>query len=541
VREGRANFPPAKPPIVRGDRPILERVASRHIADRTAVENAYLNGDEETRRSLLEAAIMNGDAAQVDLLRLAIFGLNVDLSRTARSALAQVKTPDAAELVNDALQVPLEPTERDALIGTLKRLGEASVRARWLAGVHQGLAGTSTVVNAEAWSGLATARRAPAPAFARGALPSHVEEQARAAYERPKDPAPRLEFAESNLALALAAPRVYATNPRIARLVSRHLFQDALRLAKEAEALGAKGWRLNPVLALALYYSGDRAEAYPRAEAAMKDIPPGDTSWASMAVVTIFAEARWKAIKVAVKEQNDWPTEWLSDVHSAYTVLMRHPLGTDGQVVWHYELLDWLGSRWRAMRVLYEGLERFPDSARIHEKFRERLLKYVGADGLEAAYDKLLDENGDPARLEPFAGLASIAAADIYRSKREYDKAQAAYSRAIAHYELAINADPGNREASDHAIALALAARARVAYQLGDDERALKEILASFARRPESAGSRDGPGITPGETAQMLLNRLRERKKDELAKELAAALAKIDPELLRPDIGLSGE
>ncbi|MHC4931577.1 MAG: hypothetical protein ACYTGV_05230, partial [Planctomycetota bacterium] len=78
VREGRAKFPPAKPPIVRGDRPILERVASRHIADRTAVESAYLNGDEETRRSLLEAAIKNSDAAQVDLLRLAIFGLNVD-------------------------------------------------------------------------------------------------------------------------------------------------------------------------------------------------------------------------------------------------------------------------------------------------------------------------------------------------------------------------------------------------------------------------------------------------------------------------------
>jgi hypothetical protein len=42
-------------------------------------------------------------------------------------------------------------------------------------------------------------------------------------------------------------------------------------------------------------------------------------------------------------------------------------------------------------------------------------------------------------------------------------------------------------------------------------------------------------GIKPGETAQMLLVRLKEKKKDELASRLEAALAKIDPELLLPD------
>jgi hypothetical protein len=41
-------------------------------------------------------------------------------------------------------------------------------------------------------------------------------------------------------------------------------------------------------------------------------------------------------------------------------------------------------------------------------------------------------------------------------------------------------------------------------------------------------------GIKPGETAQMLLARLREQGRNELASRLAAALSRIDPELLRP-------
>ncbi|MHC4163229.1 MAG: hypothetical protein ACYSUM_13960, partial [Planctomycetota bacterium] len=87
---------------------------------------------------------------------------------------------------------------------------------------------------------------------------------------------------------------------------------------------------------------------------------------------------------------------------------------------------------------------------------------------------------------------------------------------------------------ADPAVALALAARARVAYELGDDERAVEEVIASFLRHPDSAGTRDGVGIKPGETAQMLLARLREQGRNELASRLAAALSRIDPELLRP-------
>ena len=75
-------------------------------------------------------------------------------------------------------------------------------------------------------------------------------------------------------------------------------------------------------------------------------------------------------------------------------------------------------------------------------------------------------------------------------------------------------------------------------YQLKDDALAFKEIMASFDRSESTAGDRDGMGITPGETAQMLLQRLTDNEKTGEAKQLAARLRKINPELLRPDRGL---
>jgi tetratricopeptide (TPR) repeat protein len=255
-----------------------------------------------------------------------------------------------------------------------------------------------------------------------------------------------------------------------------------------------------------------------------------------MAVVTVFAESRWKAIKKAVREKKDWPPSWLADLHSAYAVLRHHPLGTDDQVTWHYDLLMWLGARKKAVTVLMDGLERFRDSEKLHRLLRERLLRWRGPKGLEEAYTKMLETQKDPAHLEAFAGLASIEAGDQYRRVRHYEEALGAYQRAIGHYENAVKAFAGHQAGADVAIALALASRARVSYQLDDDAGALKDILASFERSPGTAATTDGVGITPVDTANMLLVRLDKRGEADAAATLRAALAKLDPELTKPDI-----
>ncbi|MDJ0974961.1 MAG: hypothetical protein QNJ98_10915 [Planctomycetota bacterium] len=538
IYEGRDKFPEGKPPIVRGDRPILERVASRHVEDRVAVENAYKKGDAELRKKLLEAAIKHKDAAQLDLLRLAIFGLDVDLSKVARAALAKTDTPIATMLINEALRVPMDAAERDALIAALKRLGDSSALARWLAGVHKGLAGGSGSVDATGWMDADPTQPSPTAVPQDVELGAEVERRAREAYEQPESPESRLEFAEATLALAQEAKRLYPNNQRRARMTSEHLYRDAKQAALEAEHLGATGWRVNSVIALSAYYTGDIETAYGHAAKAVAEIPAGDSGWSSMAVVTIFAESRFKAIKKAVKAKEDWPSEWLGDLHAAYSILMRHPLGTDGQVVWHYEFLVWLGAEHRAARVLQEGIGRFQNSLELHKRLRDRLLKKRGARGLEGGYGRMLEKTPDSATLTTFAGYASIVAAQHHRRMRRYEQSLEAYGRAIALYEKAIEQDEAFKEVSDHAIALAHAARARVAYLKNDDDTATDEIVTALTRSPDATGTRDEMGFTPGETAQMLLARLNEDKREAQAKRVAEALSKVPQELLRPDIGL---
>jgi len=525
--------------IVRGDRPILERVGSRAIEDRKAVEKAYREGDKNTRQSILDAAMKHADAEQIDLMRLAIFGLDVNASRTARKALAEVKTPDAADLLSDAMRVPMDAEERATLIAALKRLGADSPRARWLAGVHEGLEGGSTTVDVKRWlepqiKGQPGAKRGEYTA----GFASDVESRARASQERPEDPQVHLDLAESALALAMKAPNVYGDNPRLARLVSRQMFDDARAAAADASKLGAKGWRIDAVSALIDYYSGNREAAYPKAEKAVKQLPPGHTGWSSMAVITIFAEARWKAIKQAVKDGKSIPPEWLRDLNAAYSMLLKHPMGTDGQVLWHYELLSWLGARYRSERVLQEGIKRFQTSVPLHAKLRDRIIKFRGPDMLEMTYASMVEAADNPTRLLPFAGYASTVAGNQNRRARRFKEALAAYERAITYYERSVKEDARYQEVADDEIAHALAAMARVNYQLEDDDAALKNILASFQRKADMAGERDGMGITPGETAQMILARLRDNKRFEEAKQLDEALGKLDRELLRPDRGL---
>jgi len=535
IREGPSKVAAPKADVVRGDRPVLERVASRDILDREAVEEAYRAGDEATRRALIEAAAEHAGAEQLDLLRLALFGLDVEAGKLAKQALAKSNSTAATGLISEALQTPGDAAERDALIAALKRLGDGSSLARWLAGVHSGLAAKSSTVDPKAWAEARASGAYPAPALRDLSYDAEAEEQARAAYENPEDPQPRLEFAESTLKLALETRRTYATNPNLGKRIARHLYADARRAALEAEKLGAEGWRVSTVLGLTAYYSGDVEEGYQRAEAAMKDLPPGESSWESMALVKVFAESRWKAIKMAVRADKDWPAEWLADLHAAYSILQKHPLGTDNEVVWHYELMMWLGAHQKAVRILREGMERFRDSEALHERLRERVLKWRGGDALEATYVALLKKYDDPVRLEAFAGFASLVVGDHFRRVKKFEKADAAYVRAIAHYEKAVAAHAGHKVGADHAIAFALAARSRLAYLGNDDALALAHILGSFVRSPDSAGTRDGMGITPAETAQMLLSRLRTSKNEEGTAKLEEAMSKLDPEYLLPD------
>ncbi|MHC4471631.1 MAG: hypothetical protein ACYTDY_18680, partial [Planctomycetota bacterium] len=520
--------------VVRGDRSLVERVASRDIQDRKAVESAYEEGDQELRRSLLEAARRQGGNAPIELLRLAIFGLDVEMGKLARTALARSESPKATDLISDALRVPMEEAERDDLIGALTRLGKTSPKARWLAVVHRGLADKSRAFDLASWVKARKEYEAFAAAKGLSELETRLKGKADAVGAAPEDATARIELAEASLLLARKARRTRTHDFRMWRRYARLLFSDARRAALKARQLEAPAWRVNTVLSLVAYYRGDFERAYAHAEAAVKDIPPGEPGWNTMAVLTIFGEARFKAIKKAARARKPWPPQWLSDLDAAYTALLHHPLANDGQVLWHHEFLVWLGVNDRATRVLRAGLRRFPDSAVLHRQLRAHVLKTRGASGLEPVYESMLREESPARNLEWFAGYASKVAAEFHRRSGRRARALAAYGRSIDHFERAIEANPNAKESADIHVALVFAGRARLAYEDGDDERAVAEVVASFERMPDAAGTEDGLGITPAATAQMLMARLIERKRDDLVARLETALGKLEPDLLVP-------
>src|SRR5262245_47527593 len=125
IEKGVAGLPPPIP-LARGDWSLEERVGSRDALDRAAVEKAYLEGDRAVRRRLLSAALVYRDLDQIDLLRLALFGLDRELARLARKALAESNSEKAIDLIVESLRVAMDPEEREMLIAALAPRGERS-------------------------------------------------------------------------------------------------------------------------------------------------------------------------------------------------------------------------------------------------------------------------------------------------------------------------------------------------------------------------------------------------------------------------------
>ncbi len=471
-------------PLHRGDLTMEERASSRDSRDRDEVERAYEQGNKERRLLLLRSASRNQDAAPLGLLRLAINGFDPEILSLARKSLAQSKSPHAVDVINEALRTQMPKQERDLLVQALERLGIASERARLLAAVHKGIYKPSDLMKVEDWMSKLAGAEYPAPK-SRGTLLEEIDDVDARSMEQPKDPGTQLDLAVASLALARetlvreqsgrSRPKL---GPRTLRSYSRLLYEDARRAGLLAEQLGAKGWRLDATLAVAAKGLGDRKEAVRRAEAALPAIPAGDPSHASMIVFEIVAQERQDQIIQAVREKKRWPPEWMTEFHSAYAILSKHPLGTVSQVVHHYDFLKWLGAKGQASRCLDAGLERFPDSPFLHDRLRSRILRQQGIAGLEVWYENRLKQKGASPNTEWFAGYTSIITAEYYQRAGRIDKALGAYDRARQHFEKYAERVPERRDGANHFVAMILAAKARIALERADYEAAVPYLLS---------------------------------------------------------------
>jgi tetratricopeptide (TPR) repeat protein len=523
VRQGLQNRPPPPPPVDRGERTPLDLVSSRDSHDREAVEAAFVRADVPEQRRLVQAAIAQGPDNSLDLLRLALASQDDEVVARARAALAQSQSPAAVDLIVRALGFAVEAPDRAALVEALERLGESTPRARTLAVAYRGLTGPSPTIDVEGWQrALAAGPAAPSPAVTQAARLEQQDQILEA-----DDPVAHVELAEALLAQARAE-----RDPRLAGF----LLRDAQRAAQEAEKLGAYGSRLATVLALTAYDLGDLPTAKARAEAALASPPRDPQSRDALLLLSLFAQSRQEAIAQAVRDKQDWPPKWLADVHAAWEVAALHPLASDSQVLMHHDFLRWFGANGEAGRVLEAGLQHFPASWDLHDRLRARVLDEQGVAGLEPEYERRLAAPEASPALHGFAGYAALVVAEAHRRAGRPEEAIAAYERAQQHYERALELDPDRRALSEHFLAMALAGRARVAFERGQDSLAVNELLAAFERRADASATADGLNITAVDTARLLIARLDASAQPELAARLREGLGKLDAVLLEPPV-----
>ncbi len=514
----------------KGDRSLLERVASREASDRAAVEAAYSDGDVDLKQALLQAAIQNPQAEGTGLLRLALYDLDENLNKMARQGLAQSSTPGAIDLITEALRGLMPEDQRQGLVAALKRIGKDSVRARTLATVQEGLGSASSAVDAAGWARAMEGQEYPPPPGS-DEIERRLRNSENATHAAPTDPAALLDLAVAALAFAVDPATVaqLARDPRTSSRYLRLYYQDALETALEAEAAGAADWQLDAVVAVAAYSLGDVPTAHQRAEVAVGKLPPGDPSWNAMAVMDIFADARRRGIAQAVRDKAEWPAEWMSELHATYSVLAQHPLGNVIQVMTHHDFLVALGAYRQAARSLQAGFQRYPESWDLHARYRQQLLRDRGVAALERSYQRWLERQDAPANLAWYAGFASIVAAETQRQANQGDAARAAYERALGLYQRAIERNPSVEQSSNTYMALALAGRARIAMDAQHWQASYDDLLASFALDPGSANVLDGLNFSAFVTATTLHARLLEAGQGALAQSLQEAIDALPP------------
>ena len=545
IRDGVAERPKPEP-VVRGDRTVIERVGSRHTQDRRAVEKAFTEGDRATRRQILEAAIANADKDPLGVIRLALRGFDEEEAALARTALAKTRSPDAAELIAEALASNnMAQAQRTELIDALARIGTQSARAKTLVIAQRGGVQSRTI-DVEAWlaagaGGAYGDRGGPGRAMARA-------DAAVAELQQSSNPTARLtarlDQALSTLETAVddtALRELAGGAGRKADNLRRLLMSDATRALEDAEGLiaggtpietlGVDAWKLDATRALIAYFrDGDPARAYSIAETVVPNVP-NDGGWPAIACLGLLAEHRRAQITAAIRARADWPPEWLGDMDSAYQVIARHPLGTDRHIVTHYDFLVWMRA-WRpAAQLLDLGLDRFPASAVLHDRLRTRALR-DGTAGLLATYTNLRQQHPENANIVWFAGYADIVAAESHRRQLQHEQSTAAYDRAVASLRHSRTLDPAtiSEPAVDHYIAICMAGKARVAFAQRDLERAAAEIIAAIAYRPDTADALDGLNINAVGTAKLIRSACVEAEFDILVERLDAALASLRPE-----------
>lgn len=545
IEEGITTRTSTERPDESGDKPLEALVSSRRHEHRVMVEQRFQQAKRQEKLRLLDVTAELGLQAPIELLRQAIFGLDVEVASRARRVLASQRSEAAIDLIARALEVPMPEEERELLVGALEAMAEQFPRARSLAITLRGISADERGPEVARIRAVLAASDGSKIAKSRYEVEARIERAAdRAA--RSADPlvlaAAELARAEATLRLAVD-PEAQASagrSPAEQRRVTGLRFADSRAAAMEAEKLGLSDWRTDAVIGLVDHYTGDAGaskERIARAFERMSADPSAAASetalgWTGMGMLSLFAGERVRAIQAAARARTDWPRSWAADASAAFDLLAQHPLGNDKHALDHHDFLTSMGARRRALEVLMEGVQRFPGSEQLHARLRQRVLWSRGVDSLEETYGRMTAAASADEVTFWHAGIAHIVAGEYRRRRGGPAEAAQSYDRAIAAFEEVAKRAPGYRDAAAHYVAISIAGQGRIAMEAGELAKSADLLIKAFEARPVAAGVLDGLNVSAVTTTRFLLPQLASAGQKDVEARLLAAMEKLPAEAL---------
>ncbi|MEZ5973807.1 MAG: hypothetical protein R3E96_02875 [Planctomycetota bacterium] len=527
-----------KPRVPNADRDWTERLLSRDSEDREFIESRFLTGDENVRSEMLGKALAAGDVYSTQLMRLAILteskaGLNAEASsrHLAWKAMTEDPTMGNLPLMIQTLELSLADDERESLVGAMETLGSQSPKAAGLAKVQRGLLASGERLGGEQRAEAArNADLASILAESQAAKRDLEKRAARLQSDGVGDGSAELQLADSFMARALDAD--------FRSKEGKLLYQDARDLAQAALDRGQDSWLSHAILAQCMLRLGTAGETMAHVDRAMETMPVHAVGRLALETLRLYVRGKRRAVREALGvEGAELSPEMVADTQAAYRVLENHPLCTDEDCSTQVDFLNRMRAHAQAEEALQRALVRFPDSAELHLRLRNRILATRGATGLgglEATYESMLAAPTATPNLTWFAGYASLLAAEYHRRDKDMEGAAAAYQRSIDHFEKNQADLPANQATCSHFIAIAHAALARLAMERADWPVAVSHMIAAIETNPASMSTIDGMGFTGVMTATTLTARLEENEQTELLERLRTAVEGLTTETRRP-------
>ncbi|MEC8493620.1 MAG: hypothetical protein VXZ39_01780, partial [Planctomycetota bacterium] len=269
IEEGITTRTSTELPDESGDKPLEALLSSRRHEHRSMVEQRFRQAKRQEKLRLLDVSAELGLQAPIELLRQAIFGLDVEVASRARRVLASQRSEAAIDLIARALEVPMPAEERELLIGALEAMARQYPRARSLAITLRGISADDRGPEVARIRAVLAASDGSKAARSRYEVEARIERAAERA-ARSADPlvlaAAELARAEATLRLAVDPDAQASAGRSVAeqRRVTALRFADSRAAATEAERLGLSDWRTDAVLGLVAHYTGETSSSEER-------------------------------------------------------------------------------------------------------------------------------------------------------------------------------------------------------------------------------------------------------------------------------------